>query len=191
MKLLVIVLIAVGIIAAHFVVNVARDTHLTRYGRQTKARHSAKATFGAGCFWGVEAAFRQVPGVLTTTVGYTGGSTANPTYEQVCGGRTGHTESVEVVYDPEKVTYKELLDVFWRIHDPTEKYKAQYKSVIFYHTPEQQAAAQASLADLQKSRESRAQIVTEILPAQTFYPAEAYHQQYYEKRGISGDACAR
>ena len=151
----------------------------------------AKATFGAGCFWGVEAAFRKVPGVVATTVGYTGGTAEKPTYEQVCAGGTGHTESVEVVYDPTKITYDQLLEVFLRIHDPTEKYKAQYKSVIFYHTPEQRAQAEAAVERYQQMAPPRRPIATEILPAVIFYPAEEYHQQYYEKRGITEDVCAR
>lgn len=150
-----------------------------------------KATFGAGCFWGVEAAFRKVAGVVSTTVGYTGGATADPTYEQVCAGGTGHTESVEVAFDPTKVTYDRLLEVFLSIHDPTEKRKAQYKSVIFYHTFAQRAAAKAALKRAQRSAAFRKPIVTEVLPTRIFYPAEEYHQQYYEKQGITGDACAR
>jgi len=183
--------VAIGAAAALFAGTRPRDTHLTVYGRKAKARSMAKATFGAGCFWGVEAAFRKVPGVLATAVGYAGGTTPQPTYEQVCAGGTGHTESVEVVYDPTKITYDQLLEVFLRLHDPTEKHKTQYKSVIFYHTPEQRAAAQAALKRAQGSGAFRKPIATEVLPARTFYPAEEYHQQYYEKQGISGDACAR
>ncbi len=143
------------------------------------------ATFGAGCFWGVEAAFRHVPGVTATRVGYAGGHTANPRYEEVCSGRTGHTEVVEVTYDPKLVSYDTLLRVFWESHDPTEKHKAQYRSVIFYHTPAQRdAAAEAKRRVEQSSKYSRP-IVTEILPAPTFYRAEEYHQHYYEKHGLS------
>jgi len=148
-----------------------------------------KATFGAGCFWGVEEAFRKVPGVVSTAVGYAGGTVPDPTYEQVCAGNTGHTETVEVTYDPARVSYDDLLNIFWHIHDPTTKHKAQYKSVIFYHTPEQHAAAEASKDQQQRSGAFPRPIVTEILPAPTFYRAEEYHQQYNAKRGIEGGAC--
>jgi len=150
-----------------------------------------KATFAAGCFWGVEAVFRAVPGVVSTTVGYTGGTMKNPRYEDVCTGRTGHAESVEVAYDPRRVSYEKLLDVFWENHDPTTPNRqgpdhgTQYRSVIFYHTPEQQAAASASKERLEKSGVYPRPIVTQIVPASTFYPAEDYHQQYLEKRGLS------
>jgi peptide-methionine (S)-S-oxide reductase len=150
-----------------------------------------KATFGAGCFWGVEAAFRQVNGVQATAVGYAGGNFENPTYEDVCSGHTGHAEVVEVQFDPSLVTYDELLKVFWENHDPTTLNRqgpdvgAQYRSAIFYHTPEQETAARASKAALDESGKFRRPIVTEITPARTFYRAEEYHQQYFEKRGIS------
>jgi len=146
------------------------------------------ATFGAGCFWGVEAAFRRVPGVTNTRVGYAGGGVANPSYEAVCSGRTGHTEVVEVSYDPKKVTYDTLLRVFWESHDPTAQQKTQYRSVIFYHTPAQRAAAEEAKQRVGESGGYSQPIVTTILPAPTFYPAEEYHQQYYEKRGLS--SCA-
>jgi peptide-methionine (S)-S-oxide reductase len=152
---------------------------------------SEKATFAAGCFWGVEAAFRQIPGVLSTAVGYIGGRTKNPTYEDVCTDRTGHAEAVEVEYDPSRVSYDRLLDVFWNEHDPTQLNRqgpdvgTQYRSAIFFHTPEQQAAALASEHALEKSRRFRRPIVTEILPAPEFYRAEDYHQQYLEKRGLA------
>ena len=150
-----------------------------------------KATFGAGCFWGVEAAFRQVEGVTKTEVGYEGGTLENPTYEDVCSHTTGHAEVVEVTYDPERVTYEQLLDVFWRKHDPTQLNRQgwdigdQYRSVIFFHDEEQRAAAERSKAALAASGAHRKPIVTVIEPAQTFYPAEDYHQQYLEKRGRS------
>jgi peptide-methionine (S)-S-oxide reductase len=142
-----------------------------------------KATFGAGCFWGVEDAFRRVPGVVSTQVGYMGGDIPRPTYEMVCLGNTGHTEVVEVTYDPDKVSYEELLDVFWTIHNPTHQHKAQYKSVIFTHTPEQQAEAEAYKHTLAHSGAHQHPIATDILPATTFWRAEEYHQQYYEKTG--------
>ena len=149
----------------------------------------AKATFAAGCFWGVEAAFRQVEGVLETAVGYSGGRLENPTYEDVCSGRTGHAETVGVEYDPSRVSYEQLLDVFWENHDPTTLNRQgpdvgeQYRSVIFFHTPEQQAAATASKEKLQKSGKYNRPIVTQIQPASKFFRAEEYHQRYLEKHG--------
>lgn len=150
-----------------------------------------KATFGAGCFWGVEAAFRLIDGVTATRVGYAGGTIANPTYHEVCSGQTGHAEVVEVSFDPAKVTYERLLDVFWANHDPTTLNRQgpdvgeQYRSVIFYHTTEQQAAALASKQRLGASAVFDRPIVTEVLPAPEFYQAEDYHQQYLEKRGLA------
>jgi peptide-methionine (S)-S-oxide reductase len=150
---------------------------------------TAKATFAAGCFWGVEAAFRAVPGVTGTAVGYAGGSFPNPTYQDVCSGRTGHAEVVQVEYDPARVSYPELLRIFWENHDPTTLNRqgpdvgSQYRSAIFFHTPEQQAAATASKQQLERAATFRRPIVTEITPASAFYRAEEYHQQYLEKRG--------
>jgi peptide-methionine (S)-S-oxide reductase len=150
-----------------------------------------KATFGAGCFWGVEADFRQIPGVKATRVGYEGGHTQDPTYRDVCSHTTGHAEVVEVDYDPERVSYEQLLNVFWENHDPTQLNRQgpdvddQYRTVIFYHTPEQQAAAIASKEALEAAHKYRKPIVTQIVPAETFYLAEDYHQQYLEKRGLS------
>jgi len=150
-----------------------------------------KATFGAGCFWGVEAAFRQVKGVISTSVGYTGGSLKNPTYEDVCSGKTGHAEAVEVVYDPAQISYEQLLQIFWENHDPTTlnrqgpDFGAQYRSAIFYHTPEQMATALAAKEKLQTGGRYRRPIVTEITAASPYYPAEDYHQQYLEKRGLA------
>jgi peptide-methionine (S)-S-oxide reductase len=150
-----------------------------------------KATFAAGCFWGVEATFRQTPGVTATRVGYTGGTGANPTYEQVCSDRTGHSEAVEVTYDPERVAYDELLEIFWANHNPTTRNRqgfdvgSQYRSAIFVHSPEQERAARASKERLEAEGRFRNPIVTEIEPAPEFYEAEDYHQQYLEKRGRS------
>ncbi|MEO8287649.1 MAG: peptide-methionine (S)-S-oxide reductase MsrA [Chloroflexota bacterium] len=150
-----------------------------------------KATFGAGCFWGVEAAYRQIKGVVSTAVGYSGGTLDNPTYRDVCSDRTGHAEVVQVTYDPARVSYQDLLKVFWENHDPTTLNRqgpdigSQYRSAIFYHTPEQEAIARASKEKLNASRNYRRPIVTEITPAAQFYPAEEYHQQYLEKRGLS------
>jgi peptide-methionine (S)-S-oxide reductase len=157
----------------------------------TKITGTQKATFGAGCFWGVEAAFRQIPGVTATAVGYTGGSTKNPTYQDVCTDETGHAEVVEVQYDPAQVSYDQLLNVFWENHNPTTMNRqgpdigSQYRSAIFVHSPEQEAAAKASKEKLQASGKFLRPIVTEITPAKEFYRAEDYHQQYLEKRGLS------
>jgi len=150
-----------------------------------------KATFAAGCFWGVEASFRQIPGVISTRVGYIGGKTENPTYKEVCTDRTGHAEAVEVEFDPTKVAYNDLLQVFWENHDPTQvnrqgpDWGTQYRTAIFYHSPEQQAVAEASKQSLEKSHRYAKPIATQIVPAVTFYPAEDYHQQYLEKRGLA------
>ncbi|HXE75702.1 MAG TPA: peptide-methionine (S)-S-oxide reductase MsrA [Candidatus Xenobia bacterium] len=150
-----------------------------------------KATFGAGCFWGVEAAFRQVKGVKATAVGYAGGHTKNPTYKEVCTDATGHAEVVQVEYDPAEVSYDRLLGVFWASHDPTQRNRqgpdvgTQYRSVIFFHTAEQERAARESKAALEASGRFTRPIVTEILPAPEFWRAEDYHQQYLEKRGLS------
>jgi peptide-methionine (S)-S-oxide reductase len=149
-----------------------------------------KASFGAGCFWGVEAMFRDIDGVVDAAAGYEGGHTQNPTYKDVCTDRTGHAEVVQVEYDPAKVSYEKLLDVFWAEHDPTQVNRqgpdvgTQYRSVIFYHTPEQEQAARASKAKLEASGRYRKPIATAIEPAQTFYRAEEYHQQYLAKRGL-------
>jgi peptide-methionine (S)-S-oxide reductase len=151
----------------------------------------AIATFGAGCFWGVEAAFRQIKGVTGTAVGYLGGTLENPTYKDVCTGTTGHAEVVQVEYDPAAVSYEDLLNVFWTNHDPTTLNRQgpdvgiQYRSAIFFHTPEQEAAAKASKEALDRAGRFRRPIVTEITPASEFYRAEEYHQQYLEKRGLS------
>ena len=155
-------------------------------GAKTKPA-TAKATFAGGCFWCMEEAFDAVPGVIATTSGYTGGQVKNPTYEQVSSGRTGHAEAVQVEYDPSKVTYARLLEVFWRNIDPTQKdaqfcdYGSQYRSGIFYHDDEQKRLAEASRAALAKSKPFKGEIVTEITKAAQFYPAEDYHQNYYMK----------
>jgi peptide-methionine (S)-S-oxide reductase len=148
-----------------------------------------KATFAAGCFWGVEAAFRSTPGVKSTAVGYLGGSSEDPTYEQVCTGATGHAEVVQIEFDPEEVTFEQLLDVFWTSHNPTQLNRqgpdvgTQYRSGIFFHDAEQKAAAQAAKDRLDASGKHTSPIVTEIIQAGTFFRAEEYHQQYLEKRG--------
>ncbi|MEO6865271.1 MAG: peptide-methionine (S)-S-oxide reductase MsrA [Gemmatimonadaceae bacterium] len=152
---------------------------------------TAKATFGAGCFWGTEAAFRQIPGVTATASGYEGGTKLNPTYEEVCSHATGHAEVVEVDFDPDIVGYNALLDVFWNNHDPTTLNRqgpdvgAQYRSVIFYRDEEQKELAERSKQIMEQSGRFKRPIVTQIVPASTFYVAEDYHQQYLEKRGLA------
>jgi peptide-methionine (S)-S-oxide reductase len=151
----------------------------------------AKALFAAGCFWGIEAAFARLPGVRATAVGYSGGHTERPTYEQVCSGRTGHAEVVEVEFDPAEVSYDQLLETFWAIHDPTQLNRqgpdvgTQYRSAIFTLDDEQRAAAEASKARLEASERHRRPIATEITPASTFWRAEDYHQKYFERRGLA------
>ncbi|MDH5480654.1 MAG: peptide-methionine (S)-S-oxide reductase MsrA [Nitrosomonas sp.] len=149
-----------------------------------------KIIFGAGCFWGVEAAFRRLEGIVDTACGYTGGQTEEPTYETVCSGMTGHIEVVKVVFDPLEITLETLLDHFWHCHDPTSKDKqggdigSQYRSVIFYFSPNQAVVAKLSLQALQQSNQLQATVVTEVLPATRFYLAEEYHQRYFEKHGL-------
>jgi peptide-methionine (S)-S-oxide reductase len=149
------------------------------------------ATFGAGCFWGIEAAFQKVPGVIDTSVGYSGGEMPNPTYKDVCTDETGHAEVVQVTFDPAKVSYEQLLDVFWKVHDPTQvnrqgpDFGTQYRTAIFYHSPVQEAIAKKSREALEASGELKRPIATEITPAATFYRAEEYHQKYLQKRGVA------
>jgi len=160
---------------------------------ENKIKTLQLATFAAGCFWGVEESFRKIKGVKSTIVGYTGGRWENPTYNDVCADLTGHAEAIQLQYDPQEVSYEDLLEVFWSIHNPTTKnrqgfdYGFQYRSVIFYHTPEQELSARRSIEELEKSGRFRNRIVTEIVPAATFYKAEEYHQKYYEKKG--GGSC--
>ena len=150
-----------------------------------------KATFGAGCFWGVEATFRSIPGVVSTLVGYCGGKTDNPTYQDVCTDTTGHAEVVEITFDPAQLPYEQLLETFWKLHDPTTPNRqgpdvgSQYRSVIFFHSPAQEAAARAAKERLDKSGKFRNPVVTQIVPAAPFYKAEDYHQRYLEKRGFA------
>jgi peptide-methionine (S)-S-oxide reductase len=150
-----------------------------------------KATFGAGCFWGVEATFRSIPGVVSTLVGYCGGKTDNPTYKDVCTDTTGHAEVVEITFDPAQLPYEQLLETFWKLHDPTTPNRqgpdvgSQYRSVIFFHSPAQEAAARAAKERLDKSGKFRKPVVTQIVPAAPFYTAEEYHQRYLEKRGLA------
>jgi peptide-methionine (S)-S-oxide reductase len=148
-----------------------------------------KATFGAGCFWGVELRFQQLPGVLETAVGYEGGAVENPSYKDVCTDRTGHAEVVEVTFDPAKVSYEALLDLFFELHDPTQvnrqgpDWGTQYRTVIFFHSPEQEATARATIAKLEAARRFSRPIATQVIQAATFWRAEEYHQKYLEKRG--------
>lgn len=148
-----------------------------------------KATFGAGCFWGVEARFQQVPGVIETAVGYEGGTLDHPTYKDVCTDRTGHAEVVELTFDPEKVSYQSLLDLFFELHDPTQvnrqgpDWGTQYRTAIFFHSPEQEKAARATIAALEAAHRFSKPIATQVVPARTFWRAEEYHQKYLEKRG--------
>jgi peptide-methionine (S)-S-oxide reductase len=152
---------------------------------------SALATFGAGCFWGVEDTFRQIDGVTDVIVGYTGGTVPNPTYEIVCTGTTGHAEAVQVTYDPTKVKYEDLLKIFWENHNPTTvdqqgpDFGSQYRSVIFYHDDVQKAIAESSKEALEQSGTWKRPIVTQIAPATEFYSAEEYHQQYLKKNGLA------
>ena len=145
------------------------------------------ATLGGGCFWCLEAVYKDLKGVESVVSGYAGGDVENPTYEQVCGGRTGHAEVVQIAFDPQVVTYRDLLDVFFTIHDPTTKDRQgadvgpQYRSIILYHDPEQKAAAEQAIAELEAKGIWHAPIVTEVAPLETFYPAEAYHQDYFEQ----------
>ena len=155
---------------------------------EKEERKMEKAMFAAGCFWGVESIFQQIDGVVDTTVGYTGGTTDSPTYREVCSKDTGHAEAIEIVYDPAKVSYEKLLDIFWRAHDPTTLNRqgpdigTQYRSVVFYYTPEQKAVAEKAMAEAQKKWKKP--IVTQLVSGGVFYPAEAYHQDYFEKKGI-------
>ena len=150
-----------------------------------------KATFGGGCFWGVDLTFSQLPGVTETASGYEGGKVDNPSYQDVCTDQTGHAEVVEVKFDPAKITYQQLLDQFFSLHDPTQlnrqgpDWGAQYRSVVFYHSPEQKAAAEATIARLTAERRFAKPIVTQVVPASTFWRAEEYHQKYLEKRGVA------
>jgi peptide-methionine (S)-S-oxide reductase len=188
-----------GLVAAGSVVGLASCSHSpmaaepnagVRAERPAGSDKMEKATFAAGCFWGVEETFRQIHGVSATAVGYSGGTFDKPTYEDVCTDRTGHAEAVEVEYDPSLVSYEQLLDVFWNNHDPTTMNRqgpdhgSQYRSVIFYHNPAQHAAAVASKEKLEKSGKFRQPIVTQIVPASTFWRAEEYHQRYLQKRGM-------
>ncbi len=179
---------AFNITACHFPSPIASNTiDIVELG----VFHMAKATFAAGCFWGVEATFRQLPGVIATRVGYIGGNSADPTYKEVCTDRTGHAEAVEIEYDPAQLSYDKLLEVFWENHDPTQlnrqgpDFGTQYRSAIFFHDAEQEAAAKTSKQNLEKSHRFSKPIVTQIVPAVKFYEAEDYHQQYLEKRGLA------
>jgi peptide-methionine (S)-S-oxide reductase len=169
-----------------------QDTQATDEGSGERDMATETATFGAGCFWGVEEKFRTTPGVVDTEVGYAGGHTDNPTYKQVCSKSTGHAEVVQLKYDPEKITYEALLEIFFEMHDPTQVNRQgpdvgdQYRSVIFYHTPEQKQAAETMKAELDEGDRYSRPIATQIEKAPTFWPAEDYHQEYFNKRGGGG-----
>ncbi len=171
----------------------ALATAVVAAGETIKETKMEKAVFAAGCFWGVEAVFQQLHGVVDTTVGYTGGKTEDPTYKEVCYKNTGHAEAIEILYDPSKVSYETLLDYFWRLHDPTTMNRqgpdigTQYRSAVFYYTPEQKAAAEKVKAAAQKKWKKP--IVTEITEGGVFYPAEEYHQDYFKNRGIDHTGC--
>jgi peptide-methionine (S)-S-oxide reductase len=175
-------------------VSIRKETNLINFtDRRSEGREGlGHATFAAGCFWGIEASFRETEGVVETSVGYTGGNTSAPSYEQVCSGATGHAESVDVWFDPAVISYDELLELFWSIHDPTSlnrqgwDFGSQYRSAIFFHDAEQEREAMASRDRHQQSLTRP--IVTEIVPASEFYSAEDYHQRYFEKHG--GAVCA-
>lgn len=160
----------------------------------TEEKRVMKATFAGGCFWCMQPSFDATPGVVSTVVGYTGGTTPDPTYEQVLTGKTGHAESIEVTYDPGQVTYQQLVDVFWRNIDPTQRlgqfadHGSQYRTAIFYHDDAQRQVAEASKAQLAASGRYTQPILTEVVPAAAFYPAEAYHQKYYEKNAAHYNA---
>jgi peptide-methionine (S)-S-oxide reductase len=161
----------------------------------TENNNLQKATFAAGCFWGVEEAFRGLHGVIETQVGYTGGNTENPTYEDVCSNTTGHAEALEITFDPEQISYEDLLELFWNTHNPTTLNRqgpdvgTQYRSAIFYHSDQQKTLAEKSKVALESTHKFPAPIVTQIVPAETFYRAEEYHQQYYAKKGMVGAVC--
>ena len=169
----------------------ALDFSATKSTDKKKAVPVETATFAAGCFWGIELAFQKTEGVLSTTVGYMGGTLREPTYRDVCSGTTGHAEVVQLTFDPDKISYKELVDIFWRLHDPTSLNRqgpdvgTQYRSAIFYHSPQQKQIAEQAKTRLQSSGKYKGPIVTEIQAAKPFYPAEEYHQSYLKKRGVT------
>ncbi len=180
--------LVLGLFGGGLAAAVAAPTNAVKPDTKGEVRME-KATFAAGCFWGVEAAFRKIQGVTSTQVGYIGGVLDNPTYRDVCTDKTGHAEAVEVTFDPARVTYAQLLEAFWDCHDPTQLNRqgpdtgTQYRSAIFYHAPAQAAAARAALAAREASGKHKRKLVTQIVAAGTFWPAEDYHQQYLEKRG--------
>ena len=187
-KFLIITTLIVGVIIITYPFSIANAQDMKTDNTMTNTNIQT-ATFGAGCFWGVELAFSNVKGVISTRVGYAGGHTDNPGYKEVCTDNTGHAEVVQVQFDPSVVSYDNLLNVFWELHDPTQMNRqgpdvgSQYRSAVFYHTPEQKVIAEASKNALAKSGKYKRSIATEITAATTFYPAEVYHQKYLEKRG--------
>ncbi len=186
-----IISLAVILLLTGFKLTAGDENEISEETMNTEDKTLEKATFGAGCFWGIEAAYRQIEGVKSTQVGYLGGTFDNPTYSDVCNDNTGHAEVVEVQFDPSKVSYEMLLNVFWESHDPTTLNRqgpdigTQYRSAIFYHSREQKEKAELSMEEMDNSGEFKNKIVTEITEASTFFVAEEYHQQYLEKRGLS------
>ncbi|MHC4739555.1 MAG: peptide-methionine (S)-S-oxide reductase MsrA [Planctomycetota bacterium] len=188
---LMIISMILAVICAGILIGGAMKKERTKKMSDLQAQNAdfETATFAAGCFWGVEAAFRQVPGVVSTSVGYTGGRTKNPTYRAVCSDKTGHAEAIQILYDPAKVSYEQLLQLFWDIHDPTTVNRqgpdigSQYRSAIFYHNPNQRSLAEELKIKLTQSDKFKRPVVTQIKPASTFYRAEEYHQRYLEKLG--------
>lgn len=183
MEKLIVFLLAVGMLGFLSIAYAQHEGH----GSSSVEGKTETATFAGGCFWCMESPFDKLDGVISTLVGYTGGTVKNPTYEQVCTGATGHAEAIEIVYDPARISYEKLLEVFWKNIDPTQENGqfadrgSQYRTAIFYHDEAQKRLAEASREHLEKSGQFSAKIVTEIVPAQEFYPAEEYHQEYYKK----------
>lgn len=189
MRLVLLLLVPLALLLLTFAMNTRRAASAQTPAVPTPPGKYQQATFAAGCFWGVEEAFRHLPGVIATQVGYTGGTTVNPTYHDVCTDLTGHAEAVSVTFDPDQISYPELLDAFWSAHDPTTLNRqgpdvgTQYRSAVFFHNLEQETLARTSLAQVEAAHFFKNKIVTQILPATAFYPAETYHQRYLAKNG--------
>lgn len=185
----VIALVSVAVLTCLTAMLNAEETPTTQPATQPSNREAA--TFAAGCFWGVESTFQRVPGVVSTKVGYTGGHRVNPTYKEVCTDRTGHAEAIEIQFDPSKVSYQQLLEVFFENHDPTTRNRqgpdvgSQYRSAVFFHNPEQEKLARAEIEKRNKSGDYVHRLVTQVVPSATFYAAEEYHQRYFEKQGVT------
>lgn len=192
MKLVIVLLFCIAAAAGWLHAGAAGKRKKEGVPVMSRPERTEKATFAGGCFWCVEAVFEQLPGVLDVVSGYIGGHKENPSYEEVCTGRTGHAEAVEIVFDPDRISYAQLLEWFWKAHDPTQLNRqgndvgTQYRSAIFYHSEEQRRLAEESIERLSKSGKFSAPIVTQVVPAGTFYPAEDYHQDYYRKNPMAG-----